>query len=282
MKGVRFYAGQGAMTDPASYTDMFKGLPEDVPSLCKVVQSNFVHVFWAERYGLHLTEEQAVTLQIRDVAGKLAVMRGANGAPLTTPRPLEARQVGNCRDFSTLLCSMLRHQGVPARARCGFGTYFLPGHYEDHWVCEYWNRDENRWVMVDAQIDEFQKRALNIDFDTLDVPHDRFITGGRAWQMCRRGEVDPNDFGIQDMHGIWFIWGNVIRDLLAMNKVEILPWDGDFGLLTQSLEDPLPDEETLMLYDEIAAIPDAPFDKMRKFYLREERLRVPSEWLQKN
>jgi hypothetical protein len=46
---------------------------------------------------------------------------------------LAKRLVGNCRDFSTMLCAMLRHQGVPARARCGFGAYFLPNHYEDHW-----------------------------------------------------------------------------------------------------------------------------------------------------
>ena len=41
--------------------------------------------------------------------------------------------MGNCRDFSTMLCTVLRYQNTPARARCGFGAYFLPDHYEDHW-----------------------------------------------------------------------------------------------------------------------------------------------------
>ena len=30
-------------------------------------------------------------------------------------------------------------QGMPARARCGFGAYFEKGKYVDHWVTEYWN-----------------------------------------------------------------------------------------------------------------------------------------------
>src|SRR5690606_37876997 len=102
------------------------------------------------------------------------------------------RLIGNCRDFTVMLCAMLQHQGVPARARCGFGAYFLPNHYEDHWVCEYWNADQGRWILVDAQLDTLQQEALKIGFDTLDVPHDQFITGGKAWQMTRSGEADPH------------------------------------------------------------------------------------------
>ena len=75
------------------------------------------------------------------------------------PRPLDRRLVGNCRRFSVLLVAMLRHQGVPARARCGFGAYFLPNHFEDHWVVEYWNQEGGRWVFVDAQLDELQREV---------------------------------------------------------------------------------------------------------------------------
>ena len=63
------------------------------------------------------------------------------------------RVVSNCRHFSTMLCAFLRHKDFPARARCGFSAYFEPGKYVDHWVCEYWNSGEARWVQVDAQLD---------------------------------------------------------------------------------------------------------------------------------
>ncbi|MCW4013267.1 MAG: hypothetical protein NWF07_09795, partial [Candidatus Bathyarchaeota archaeon] len=89
----------------------------------------------------------------------------------------------------------------------------------------YWNKDKDCWVMVDTQIDEFQSGALNLAFDTLDVPHDKFITGGAAWQMCRKGKADPDTFGILDMHGMGFIRGDMIRDLAALAKTPLLPWD---------------------------------------------------------
>ena len=96
----------------------------------------------------------------------LARITEFDSQPLTIARPLDRKFVGNCRDHSTLLCSILRQQGVPARARCGFGAYFMPNHYEDHWVCEYWNAAQQRWILVDAQLDQLQREALNIPFDT--------------------------------------------------------------------------------------------------------------------
>jgi hypothetical protein len=80
-----------------------------------------------------------------------------------------------------MLYAILRNQGIPARARCGFGEYFLPDYYEDHWVCEYWNDDQGEWVMVDAQLDSFQQGALGIQFDPLNVLDNQFITGGKVW-----------------------------------------------------------------------------------------------------
>jgi len=49
-----------------------------------------------------------------------------------------------------------------ARSRCGFATYFAdPGTCEDHWICEYWDSAQKRWVKVDPQIDPFQKSLIS-------------------------------------------------------------------------------------------------------------------------
>ena len=138
-------------------------------------------------------------------------------------RPLSKRAIGVCRHFSLLLVAMLRHKNIPARARCGFGSYFEKGKFIDHWVAEYWNG--TRWVMVDAQIDEVQRKLFRVDFDPLDVPRDRFLVAGNAWALCRAGNADPDAFGILDMHGWAFIAGNVVRDVAALNDVVMLPWD---------------------------------------------------------
>ena len=62
----------------------------------------------------------------------------------------------------------------------------------------------------DAQLDDLMLDVLKPDFDPLDVPRDRFIVGGKAWQLCRCGQADPDAFGIFDMHGLGFVRGDLL------------------------------------------------------------------------
>ena len=204
---------------------LFDILPADPSRVRDIVQGLMVHIFWAGRYGLALGEDRTPEVQIRSVARKVDRLLALDPRPLSEARPTDRRLVGNCRDFSLLLTALLRHHGVPARARCGFGRYFLPNHYEDHWVAEYWNLAEQRWVLLDAQLDALQREALGLPFDPLDVPRDQFIVAGQAWQLCRQGLADPDTFGIHDLHGLWFVRANLGRDAAALNNVELLPWD---------------------------------------------------------
>ena len=109
-------------------------------------------------------------MQIHQVGPKLARLFQIDPRPLDAERPPELRLVGNCRDYALLLSAFLKELGVPARARCGFGTYYVPGHFEDHWMAEFWTQAEERWVQVDPQLDELQKQVLGISFDGLDMP----------------------------------------------------------------------------------------------------------------
>ncbi len=226
MRNQEFYATPGAITDPGEYGYLFDDLPNDIPSLCRIIQGLMLHVYWAEPQGIKISQERQQELGLRRVSRQLKRILELDPSPLATARPLERKLVGNCRDFSTLMTAILRHKGIPARARCGFGTYFWPDkRFEDHWVCQYWNADEKRWVMFDAQLDAFQQNALHIDFDALDMPEGTFVPGGDGWLMCREDKANPDDFGILNMHGLWFVAGNLIRDLLSLNKTELLPWD---------------------------------------------------------
>ena len=234
-----------------------------------------VHVHWAERYGLKLSAQRRAEVQLRKTEPMLQRILELDARPLTELRPLEKRLAGNCRDFSTLLCSILRSQGVPARARCGFATYFWPEKYEDHWVCEYWRQEEGRWILVDAQIDALQQQVLSIDFDTLDVPRDKFVVAGKAWYMCRQGEADPGDFGIFDMRGLWFIRGNLVRDIAALNKMELLPWDS-WGLADCRDEDLTPDDCQLLDKLAQATMADPTNDELIRKLYEDDRIRVPA------
>lgn len=262
---LQFYRQPGPLStlpiqiDPAS-------LPDDLPSLVKMVQGLLLHVFWADRYGLHLTPAQNEEVNLRSFAEKFPILLQIDSSPITTARPLEKRLIGNCRDFSNFLAAFLKLKGIPARARCGFGTYFMPGTFEDHWVTEYWKASEQRWIMVDAQLDDLQKETLKIRFNTLDLPLYQFVTGGKAWLLCRAGQADPEKFGIFKMRGMDFIRGDLIRDFLALNSLEILPWD-NFGLIAKHVSQL--DEKDTALLDHIAGLtlqPDESFAEIRSIY----------------
>lgn len=272
---LEFYAAPGKLTNPGAMAPLLNDLPTDVGEVVRVVQGLMVHIFWAGRYGPELDEARQSEVQIRPLSAKLERIVELDPRPLSEARDPDKRLVGNCRDFSLLLVGLLRHQGVPARARCGFGTYFLPHHYEDHWVGEVWNAAEGRWVLVDAQLDALQQGVLNQPFHPLDVPRDQFITGGRAWQLCRTGQADPEAFGIHDMHGLWFVRGNLVRDVAALNKVELLPWDS-WGLVEGG--DEALSAADLAALDEMAALSGgdaADFDRIQKLYEASGRWYVP-------
>lgn len=117
---LAYYAEPGPFTSLSTeddYASLLEGLPDTIPALVQAVQGNMIHIFWAQGYGVTLTDEQRTGVGIRSAAEKLRRIHAANPAPLTTPRPPEARLVGNCRDFSVLLCALLRGHGIPARAR---------------------------------------------------------------------------------------------------------------------------------------------------------------------
>ncbi len=276
---TEYYKNHGTMTALGVHAAEFNGLPNDLAALCEVVQGVLIHRDMAPFfYHLNLSKAQRDDGNIRPIGQMLTRIHALDPRPLTAAREPGHRLPSVCRHFSLMLSAILREQGIPSRARCGFGAYFNPGKFEDHWVCEYWNSKEERWILVNAQIDAVQHQQFKPDFDTLDVPRDRFIIAGDAWQMSRTGRAEPNDFGlsmIPGLHGMWFIAGNVVRDLASLNRMEMLPWDV-WGLMEMK-DDALTDEKKRLL-DRVADLTlagDEAFPEIRAIYESDERLRVP-------
>jgi hypothetical protein len=272
---LAYYAAPGPMTDLAGLpADVFDGLPTDPVGLCRTVPGLVVHEMWANAYGFDVPENRLNDLQARTAVEMTDVIRRLDGGPLSVARPAERRMVGNCRHFSTLSAALLRHAGIPARARCGFATYFEPGKYVDHWVTEYWHAGERRWVRIDAQLDEVQRAAISPEFDTEDLPPGPFLPAGEAWQLCRTGRADPDTFGIFEFWGLWFVQANVVRELAALNKMELLPWDV-WGPMTVQEE---PDAAAKSLTDTVAdVIGGDDTGAVRRVYEENEGLRVPDK-----
>ncbi len=288
---LTYYSQHSAMSDPKSYSHLFSGLPTAIPELCKIVQNSFVHLLILKFHGekaykitleglqekkRNLKEElNAVTIE-----DKLKIIYDMNNSPLTTERPPVERILGNCRDYALLLCSVLRHQGVPARVRSGCEDYLTPeqNFYEDHYVTEYWNTQENRWILVDSQIDEFQHELMKITINVHDVPRDRFVVGGKAWKWYRTQKIDPHKFGIFDFTGPDYIRFKLINDLASLNKEETMAWGG-WGLAVASDEE-LSSEDYALL-DHVAEVTtrtdNSNYGEIRQLY-RNPLLRKPDDW----
>lgn len=267
-----YYTTPAPMTALASVAEsVFAGLPDEPSALCRVAQGVLIHEFWAGSYGVDLSDARCQEVRNRSAAQMVDTICRLQEATLATVRPPSRRMVGNCRHFSTFSTALLRRAGVPARARCGFATYFEPGQMVDHWVTEYYSAADGRWVRIDAQLDSVQLEALNVDFSPADMPSGPFLPAGEAWIACQEGQHDPDRFGILDMRGRWFIVSNVVRDLAALNKVELLPWD-IWGPM--SIHDPEP--ATAELIDRVAAIIVAgDTSAIRALYQDTESLQVP-------
>ena len=260
-----------AMSDAGRNATLFDGLPHDVGELATVVQGLMVHEHIAPAYGLTLSPEQHAQAHLRPVEKILETIAAQDKKPLPVARPAGERVVGVCRHFTLLHVAMLRAQGVAARARCGFGAYFEKGKFVDHWVTEYWNEAQKRWVLVDPQLDARQRELFKVTFDPLDVPRDQFVVAGDAWKLCRGGKANPQAFGILDMHGLWFVASNVIRDVAALNNHEMLPWDIWGAMTRNDAELDLPFIDRLA---EFSHAPDAHLDELRAVY-QDKRVAVP-------
>ena len=272
MEETAFYAVPGVMTDLTRFpSELFEDLPDDPVGLARVVQGLLVHEEWAAAYGLDLPDDRRQEVRTRPAWAMVEAVLALDPRPLVEARPPERRMVGNCRHFATLGTALLRRAAMPARARCGFAGYFEPGKMVDHWITEY--RKADRWVRIDMQVDELQGQLTGISFDPRDLPADAFLPAGEAWARCRAHQDDPARYGIFDMWGLWFILSNVVRDLAALNKVELLPWDS-WGPMTY-LVDPDPDRAARI--DAVTGtIASGDLVEIRRLYQDEEGLAVPA------
>ena len=268
-----FYAAPGRFTT-LSGGALTSGAIDEV---VEIVQGLLIYDVVAQPfYGVELTPIQADAINERDTARLLDIATAIDPRPLNECRPATKRVGARGHAFSRVTVALLRAAGVPARARCGFGAYFRPGWFEDHWVAEYWNSSASSWQMVDAQLDVKWREMIGFAIDPLAITADQFVTAGHAWQAWRRGEIDAGRYGLSGIneHGAHWIAGNLRLDLASLNKVEMLPWDV-WGAHWEPGEQPT--DAQLQLFDEVAALtvdPDVRLTELRHRYETDDSLRM--------
>jgi Transglutaminase-like superfamily len=310
---LSYYSNPGEITQLKKYQDFIDWLTDDPESIAQVVQGLLVHDMWIGQYGETYNQAHAYPQKIAYMEDLLDKSLEIDPSSLALPRHPRNRVIVCCREFATLMCALLRAKKIPARSRCGFATYFgWNGTYEDHWICEYWNG--TRWICSDPQLDPFQQSAVISwglqaafeqgekiqqikQFNPRNLKPGEFISAGYAWKLCREGKADPMKFGnsspirpewgINSLHGLWFVRGQLLRDFAALNKVETVPYlirigkglDWKSWHLISALDKELTRDELLLLdtIAEFAIDADTHHQKIRRTYLEKCDLTVPDE-----
>ncbi len=273
-----YYVTQSRVSDPGGHARRLDAMPADPARLVDAVSGLVLHQLFVRSLGITPDPDSVDDVDARTMEKILARILARDPAPLDVARPPERRFIGICRDYALLACAVLRHHGTPARARVGFATYFAPGFHDDHWVCEY--ASDGRWRLLDPELSPRVRAHFGITFSPADVPRDQFVTAGEAWRRLRRGAIDPATIGVKSvgLHGAWFVAGNVLKDLAALNKREMLGWD--YWGMSRAFSGPgaTVSESAAARLDAVAAViaePEPDWKTLRALYEEGADLRVP-------
>lgn len=202
-----FYSGYSFYTNPGEYESMYAQLPDSISVLCKLIKAQLIHpIADLPLYRDDIPRERSYEdLKYPTVQTILAGLKSYNSNGLVFDRKPSERLVVSCRYHAILLASILKHRGIPTRVRYGFASYLYPGYLIYHVVCEVWNKNENRWILVDP------------DRQAIDLTPQQFEFAGDVWAKYQLGKLDPLKYGVPN----W--WGsNTILDALCHDLASVL------------------------------------------------------------
>jgi formylglycine-generating enzyme required for sulfatase activity len=182
---LEFYKQYSEFTDPGEYEYLYENLLDSLPELCSLIRSQFIHPY-AElpQYSEQIPEERWVeNIKYPTVKSVLEGLLSYDSAGIVNDRKPEDRLVLICRANAILLASILKCSGIPARVRAGYATYIAPGFHINHAICEVWNENDKRWMLVDPSM------------DMIDFSRDLFDFSNDAWLQMQKKEIDPNLYG---------------------------------------------------------------------------------------
>lgn len=285
---LEHYKKTGTYTYAGFYKEYFRSLPDDISTLGRLVCSQVIHRVTLKEgntnanasllYGdmnrypwYRMRCEDDVLLTAPALTAELFRMdeRG-----FVKDRRTENKIVVTCRYVSVLMSAILKAKGIPARSRAGFAPYFQQGISMDHWINQFYNEKENRWVTFDA--DGFYEESGMFSFQ-YDMPQDCFDWVAKAYLEVRSGKTDGRQYLYADGLGTCSLPALIrylIYDFHALMNNELtfsfLPayLDGRLDKLTEAELKEL-DQLALWLLD-----PDRYFHELCGLWERERKFRI--------
>lgn len=283
---IKFYRQTSCFTDLGYYRDFAVSLTDDIQNLCLLQRHQIIHpVAIMRQRGVKdtfhgdMTKIPADRLLFENERYQTAVSILAEllrrEAVYSTERKIENKLHLCCREQAILLAAILKAKGMAARVRSGFAGYISKdGVNHDHWITEYYDQEQERWVLTDADC-----CCEDVDFNIYDIPRERFIFGAQAYlglreKRYREEEISyasvPPTLGMKAaLRALFYDFHSLMNDEIFFWHVPAYLAQKDMGLSM---------EEYAQL-DELAKLmfnPDENHEALRKVWEREDKYRIVS------
>ena len=287
---LNFYMQTSIFTDLGYYKDFAKNLTDDIDELCILQRKQIIHpivfknkkirdcidCFWGDMTKVPVSRLNFEEDYFPTALGMLAELLRKD-SNYSINRQAKDKIHITCRGQAILLASILKAKNIPTRVRSGFAPYIKSnGINYDHWITEYYNKDKNRWVLVDA---DMHCPDHEIDFDLNDIPNDRFIFGAEAYLGLRNNKYklheiyyasDPATLGLKAAIMALFY------DFHSLMNNEIIFLHSPKYIQDKNFE--LSEEEYLELDDlaELLLYPDENFDELLNIWNNKAKFKILS------
>ncbi len=207
-KLLEHYLSFSTYTYPGLYEKILKSdLPTDIRAIGDLVRRQLIHrttLEWGnvgtnadQKFG-DMTKVQWWRQPEDDVlitaAAILAELYRRDKRGFIKERKEEDKLILTCRYVTILIASILKSKGIPCRVRAGHAPYLNMGTLgnvsTDHWINQYWNVKEKRWVTIDVD----GSWSLHDRFDPYDLPKRKFDFPADAWLNVRAGKDKASRF----------------------------------------------------------------------------------------
>ena len=211
------YLETSIYTYAGTYKEFILSLPDDIPSIGMLVCDQITHpsMYFTEpspyledtyfgkfaSYPKHRfkNEDELYITAVSMIAGILHL----DETGFTKNRDVTKRITVSCRHASVLFSAILKAKGIPCRSRAGFIDFGNIGDsYMEHWVNEYWDFNENRWVLVD--VDGYYEYEQRFGYSQFDLPRRKFVTASEAWIGLRKNTLNKklDVFSLNPLDGV--------------------------------------------------------------------------------
>lgn len=282
----------GTFTFPGNYQDYLKNeLPDDVKSIGELVRSNFIHrtTLAAGNTGTNSDKKYGDMTKIPwwaqpeddylvTAGAMLTELFRKNSRGFTKNKKEKDKLILTCRFVSIMMASILKAKGISCRVRSGFAPYFeshTKDNYSwDHWINQYWDRNEKRWITIDVD-GSWHK----LEFDPYDMPDGVFDFSAKAWLDSRKDKVDPNHFhNAGGFEGLYPIAWELFYDFHCIMNREIIYLHGSDQASPQAYYAKKPISiKYIKALDNLAELmldPDKNFNKLKKVWETKKEFRV--------